>query len=196
MNRGELTEGTSRRAPVIVVVSSLALAVGALALLALLVAAAVRQETYLRAREDVDAPNVPIPAVAAVFPMIFAIFVVLAAVVLLGVALANLAGRNWTRIVTWSLGGLALVMACCLGAAAVPSPANEGPAGTDWDRVEAAAAQIMPGWVEPVATVSGFVVVPALLAPLILLALPPANAFYRPVRLADPAWPRSFAQGA
>ncbi|MEU6203037.1 hypothetical protein ABZ814_05545 [Micromonospora musae] len=104
----------------------------------------------------------------------------LSGLALLALALANLGGRNWTRIVTWSLGGVTLAFSG-FSLALTLLPLEEGGTvdTTDWASVHALAAQLSPGWAEPVGTVSGFVASPALVVALVLLALPAANAFYR-----------------
>ncbi|WP_406078602.1 hypothetical protein [Micromonospora sp. NBC_00858] len=174
------TEVTRRRMSTLVVVgSSLLLALSGLARLGQVAAEAVNQDAYLTAHERVGAPST-----FAALPMMFLIgvglVVSLVALAILLLALVNLVGRNWTRIVTWIVGGVTLAVAGCWRALAlIPAPSGEVPEVTEWDSVKAVAGQLIPAWVEPVATVTGFVASPSLLVALVLLALPPANAFYR-----------------
>ncbi|MFI6265225.1 hypothetical protein [Micromonospora sp. NPDC051006] len=179
MITGEFTSGAGRRRiPPIVVGSSLLLALSGLARLAQVAAEAAVQDTYLRAHERVGTPSA-FAALPMVFLMGVGLVVALSAVTLLLLSLANLAGWNWTRVGTWALGGVTLTVAACgLALNLVPTEGG-GPDTTDWDAVNAVAAQLMPGWAEPVGDVSGWVASPALLCALVLLALPAANAFYR-----------------
>ncbi|MEU5567422.1 hypothetical protein [Micromonospora musae] len=181
MNTGIDTTGTTRRRPPpIVLASSLLLALSGLARLAQVAAEAVSQNVYLRAHERVGTSGA-FAAVPMVFLMVVGLVVVLFALSLLALALANLGGWNWTRIVTWALGGVTLAFSgFWLALNLLPSDgAGRALDTTDWESVHAIAGRLMPGWVEPVDAVSGFVASPALLVALVLLALPAANAFYR-----------------
>jgi phosphatidylserine synthase len=188
MNTGDFTRQVTRRGtPAVVVVSSLLLALSGLARLAQVAAEAVEQNAYLSAHEAVGTPD-GFGALPLVFLMGVALVVVLAALALLVLALVNPAGRNWTRIVTWIIGGVTLAVAgCVLALSLLPAPGGESPDRTEWDTVHAVAGQLMPAWLEPVATFSGFVASPALLVAVVLLALPSANDFYRS-RPEEPAW--------
>ena len=106
---------------------------------------------------------------------------------LLGVAFAVLAmfnnqGRNGARITTWVLGGLAL---CCSGVGLLLSGLTsgmEGPeveGGPDPAEVERLLTEELPGWIEPFNLVGSVVSVLALIAALVLLALPQAHPFFR-----------------
>ncbi|MEU1396763.1 hypothetical protein ABZ403_11980 [Micromonospora zamorensis] len=174
------TEVTRRRMPTLVVVgSSLLLALSSLARLGQVAAEAVNQDAYLTAHERVGAPSA-FAALPMMFLMGVGLVVSLVALAILLLALVNLVGRNWTRIVTWIIGGVTLVVAGCWRALAlIPAPSGEVPEVTEWDSVKAVAGQLIPAWVEPVATVTGFVASPSLLVALVVLALPPANSFYR-----------------
>ncbi|MBG6101860.1 phosphatidylserine synthase [Micromonospora vinacea] len=165
----------------VVVGSSVLLGLSGLARLAQVAAEAVQQNTYLRAHEQVGTPS-GFAALPMVFLMGVGLVVALTALVVLALALANLAGRNWTRIVTWVVGGVTVTVSAgwlFLGLIFTVSGGDDTPDSPDGSRVEEVAAQLMPGWAEPVSTVSGFVASPVLLGALVLLALPPANAFFR-----------------
>ncbi|SIR74254.1 hypothetical protein [Micromonospora avicenniae] len=178
------TDVTRRRVPPVVIGSSLMLALSGLARLAQAAAEAAVQGAYLRAHERVGTPS-GFAALPMVFLMAVGLVVALSALAFLALALANLGGWNWTRIVTWILGAVTLVFA---GFWLVLNllPSDDGVSaldGTDWDSVHALAGRLMPGWAEPVGAVSGYVASPALLVALVLLALPPTNAFYRRQRI-------------
>ncbi|MEV4659802.1 hypothetical protein [Micromonospora sp. NPDC049301] len=173
------TEVTRRRMPALVVGSSLLLVLSGLARLGQVAAEAVNQDAYLTAHERVGTPST-FAALPMVFLMGVALVVSLVALAILLLALVNLVGRNWTRVVTWIIGGVTLVVAGCWRALAlIPDPSGDVPEVPEWDSVKAVAGQLIPAWVEPVATVTGLVASPSLLVALVLLALPPANAFYR-----------------
>ncbi|MET8089611.1 hypothetical protein [Micromonospora sp. NPDC005220] len=133
----------------------------------------------MRAHEQVGTPS-GFAALPMVFLMGVGLVVAFTALVVLALALANLAGRNWTRIVTWVVGGVTVAVSAgwlFLGLIFTAS-GDDTPESPDASRVEEVAAQLMPGWAEPVSTAAGFVASPALLVALVLLALPPANAFF------------------
>lgn len=107
-----------------------------------------------------------------------------AAFVVLG--LFNNRGRNGSRITTWVL---AVIGVCCtglgLGDNALNSmntgSAGEGPSSAELaDRLNEA----MPGWVGPVETLLNVIALIALLAAVVLLALPPSNEFFRKTKAA------------
>lgn len=94
-------------------------------------------------------------------------------------AIFNHRGANASRIVTWVLGGLAL---CCIGVGLVASSvlANmnvEG--GPDPEVVQRALDEHLPSWYFTLSSVLILATIPALIAVLILLALPPSNRFFR-----------------
>jgi hypothetical protein len=114
--------------------------------------------------------------VAAIIGGLFAIaYIVL--------AIFNNRGKNASRIVTWVLGGIGV---CCgalglVGAAAsnsfnfnrsdrnLPDPAD----------VQRQINDALPSWYRPVTITLGVVALLAVLAVIILLALPPSNEFFR-----------------
>lgn len=161
------------------VASSVLLGGGGLARIAQVAAEAVRQDINLVAYERVS-PATGWTAVPMVFLMGVGLVVALAGAGLIGLAVANLGGANWTRVVTWVVGGTTLTVAAGWWLLSlVPAPDGPSPGTTDWAAVNALADQLMPGWVDPVLTTSGIVASPALLVAVVLLALPPANDFYR-----------------
>lgn len=106
---------------------------------------------------------------------------------LLGIGFAllgifNNQGRNGSRITTWVLGGIAL---CCSGLGLLLSGLTgsmggmEVEGGPDPDEIERLLSEELPGWLEPLNLVGSIVSVLALLVALVLLALPPANEFFR-----------------
>jgi hypothetical protein len=173
-----MTGAPSRRVPAVVVVSSVLLCLAGLARLGQVAAEAVRQDTYLAAHDQAGTPE-GWSALSLVFLMAVGLVVALTAASQVVLGVVNLAGANWTRVATFVIGCLTLtVVAGFLLLSGVPT--DELP-GTGAD---ALARQLMPGWVGPVATVSGYVASPALLIAVVLLALPAASDFFlarRPV---------------
>lgn len=123
--------------------------------------------------------------------------------VLLAIGLATLGfldgrGKNAARIVTWVIGGISL---CCvglgLGGNAMVSSMNStsttgGPSQTEvQQRIDAA----LPSWYRPFSVTLSVVMLLAMLAVIILLALPASNEFFRKQpagydpSLAYPAYP-------
>jgi hypothetical protein len=100
----------------------------------------------------------------------------------------NLRGKNAARIVTWVLGGLGV---CCLGcgtagAAGGNSFSNGFSQGSAGDGAKIDTAEItrelndaLPPWLAPVQTTITVVGLLALLAVILLLALPASNAYFR-----------------
>ncbi|MEW2142098.1 hypothetical protein AB0869_04680 [Micromonospora vinacea] len=176
----------------LVVASSVLLGLSGLARLAQVAAEAVQEDTYLRAHEQVGTSS-GFAALPMVFLMAVGLVVALTALVVLALALANLAGRNWTRIVTWVVGGVTVAVSAgwlFLTLIFFAAGGDDTPESPDGSRVEEVAAHLMPGWAEPVSTVSGFVASPALLVALVLLALPSANGYFRWRRgEQDPSYP-------
>ncbi|GAA0564491.1 hypothetical protein GCM10010172_54940 [Paractinoplanes ferrugineus] len=92
-------------------------------------------------------------------------------------------GKNGARITTWVIGGIAL---CCFGAGlggnAVSSSLG-GSSGTTGgptsDEVQRRVEDALPSWYTPVSTAVSVISLLALLAVIILLALPKSNEFFR-----------------
>ncbi|WP_233563575.1 hypothetical protein [Micromonospora musae] len=120
-----------------------------------------------------------------------AIFALLIAVGLVVLALLNNRGKNGSRITTWVLGG---IMICCSGGNLVSGAAGGFTGGATGgtsanapsaDEVQRQLDAALPGWFTPLSTALSLIGVLALLAALILLALPKANEFFRKPQ---PAW--------
>ncbi|MFD0785428.1 hypothetical protein ACFQZ8_16085 [Micromonospora azadirachtae] len=114
-----------------------------------------------------------------------AIFALLVAAGLVVLALLNNRGKNGSRITTWVLGG---IMVCCTGgnlaggaAGGFTGGATSGASGNapSPDEIQRQVDAALPGWFNPLSTAISLIAVLALLASLILLALPQANAFFR-----------------
>jgi len=100
----------------------------------------------------------------------------------------NNRGKNPARITTWVLAGIG---ACC-GVVGLIGSALGGsfgmPSGDDLpdpDEVQRQLEDALPSWYNPVLLTLGVIGLLALLAVIILLALPPANEFFRKPQ---PAW--------
>jgi hypothetical protein len=111
----------------------------------------------------------------AIVGLLFAVgFVVL--------ALLNNRGKNVSRIVTWSVGGVAI---CCSGVGLAGSAlTNSMGSGGSGDAPTPAEIQrrldeVLPSWYGPVTITLSVLGLLALLAALVLLALPASNAFFR-----------------
>lgn len=91
-------------------------------------------------------------------------------------ALLNDKGKNPARIVTWVVGGIAL---CCNGVNLAFSRIDTTGGDVDAARLEQRLQEELPGWTEPVSIVATVVSLPALVAAIILLALPASNEFFR-----------------
>jgi hypothetical protein len=114
----------------------------------------------------------------------------LLAVGLVVLAVLNNRGKNGARITTWVIGGILL---CCSGGSLVSGAAGSfsGPVGgssADMPSQEEIARRLeeaLPSWYTPVSTLVNLVAVLALIAALVLLALPASNQFFRKPQ---PAW--------
>ncbi|MFI7077853.1 hypothetical protein ACIBO1_11245 [Micromonospora sp. NPDC049903] len=133
--------------------------------------------------------------VAVVFGVATAIFLLVVALALFGLGLLNLRGKNGARIATWVVGG---IMLCCTGfsllsglAGGMSMPGGETSGDMpSADEVQRRLEEALPGWVTPVSLLLGVISLLALLAALILLALPKANEFFRkPTQQWEPPMP-------
>lgn len=110
------------------------------------------------------------------------ILLLLLAIALGVLALFNNQGRNGSRITTWIVGG---IMICCTGGGLISGAAGSFTSGGDTaggpsgEEVQRRIEEAVPSWVTPVSLLLGVVSLLALLAALILLALPKANEFFR-----------------
>ncbi|NBE82475.1 hypothetical protein [Micromonospora rubida] len=111
------------------------------------------------------------------------ILTLLLAVGLVVLALLNNRGRNGARITTWVLGG---ILACCTGGGLISGLAGgvtaSGQTSGDMpsaEEIQRRLEEALPSWLTPVTTLLNVIALLALLAALILLALPKANEFFR-----------------
>ncbi len=89
-------------------------------------------------------------------------------------------GKNWARIVTWVLSGLAvLCLGCGLAGSAVSSSLNSSSQGAQSEAFQRKIEAAVPAWQAPVSTVIQILQVVMLLAIVILLAMPASNDFFR-----------------
>jgi hypothetical protein len=139
------------------------------------------QAAYKEAFRDVEGGDTAASFTAAVIVGV-AIFGIVVGAGLVVLAIFNNQGKNASRIVTWVVGGLYL---CCGGFGLVSSlggGAGFGGGGPDVPSAEEIEAQVdrfVPSWYGPVSLTLGILGFVALLAALILLALPPSNEFFR-----------------
>jgi hypothetical protein len=136
--------------------------------------------------------------IGIIFGVTLAVIISVAAIVL-GVLLGR--GKQPARIVTWVVAGLGvLCMGCSLGGNALSSSLNNM-AGADANAtaIQDAILEATPGWATAFQTLSTIVVLLALIAVIILLALPASNEFFRkeeevwvpPTYPGQPAFPPS-----
>jgi hypothetical protein len=90
-------------------------------------------------------------------------------------------GKQWARITTWVLAGIGL---CCIGIGLAfqgvgSSFGSSGTGGIDQAEVTERMAEVMPAWSTAVNTVLSVVLLLSMLAVIIMLALPPSNAYFR-----------------
>ncbi|MEW2543001.1 hypothetical protein O7542_25235 [Micromonospora sp. WMMC264] len=120
--------------------------------------------------------------IAYVFSIVTAIVSLLIAAGLVVLALLNNRGKNASRITTWVLGGILL---CCTGGGLLTGLTGGMTGGTATgdmpspDEIQRRLDDALPSWYTPVNLLLGLVALLALLAALILLALPKANEFFR-----------------
>ncbi|MFG3603510.1 hypothetical protein [Micromonospora chersina] len=118
-----------------------------------------------------------------------AVLSLLLAVGLVVLAMLNNRGKNASRITTWVLGG---VLLCCTGGGLLSGVSGglTGGGSTNGDlpsgeEIQRRLQDALPSWYGPVSLLLGLVSLLALLAALILLALPKANEFFRKPK---PTW--------
>lgn len=138
------------------------------------------------------------------------VLTLLLAIGLVVLALLNNRGRNVSRIITWVVGGILL---CCTGGGllnGVSGGMMGGGGNTSGDlpstqEIQRRLEDALPSWYTPVSLLLGIVALLALLAALILLALPKANEFFRKPKAAweppvpggaYPAYPSTPGQSA
>ncbi|GAA3749160.1 hypothetical protein [Micromonospora maritima] len=122
--------------------------------------------------------------IAYAFTIGSSILTLLLAAGLVVLALLNNRGKNASRITTWILGGILL---CCTGGGllnGVSGGTMGGGGNANGDlpsgqEIQRRLEDALPSWYGPVSLLLGIVALLALLAALILLALPKANEFFR-----------------
>jgi hypothetical protein len=99
-------------------------------------------------------------------------------------------GKNPARIVTWVVAGVSI---CCFGVGQVINAvgftgmgANSGSGAPSAEEIRNALSNALPSWYQPTLATIGILSIIALLATVILLALPAANAFFRRPKV--PEW--------
>jgi K+-transporting ATPase A subunit len=188
--------GPLRTRPTIVTVASCLLVIAAALAIADIVLSyhgrSVNETVYQQAVADGSVPaenGVAFEAVGIVANLVAVALKFLAALSLLVLGPLNSRGHNPARIVTWVVAGPLL---CCSGSLFafssidVPTTSPMTAADAELERRFAAA---LPLWYDTVSTAVEMLLPAALLAAIILLALPAANTFFRPRRLYDPAYP-------
>lgn len=183
---------TAKARPASVTVSSyLLLLVAALQVIGSIVALStmgttshVLKDAY--AGTNLEGSAATIVTVSSVVSVVYNLLVATGFVVL---ALLNNKGKNVARIITWALGGIFL---CCTGfglvGQAVGNSLTMGNAGGNVPSqrdVREALTAALPSWYLPVLLGIGILTLLAVIAALVLLALPPSNEFFRKPQ---PAW--------
>jgi len=101
-------------------------------------------------------------------------------------AMFDLRGKNVARILTWVFGGLGVV--CCgLGSAfsgASSFTTNSNNSGIDTKAAANRIADAYPSWFQPVSIALTVIMTVALIAVIIMLLLPEANAYFRSAKSA------------
>ncbi|MFG3553967.1 hypothetical protein ACGGAQ_06230 [Micromonospora sp. NPDC047557] len=128
------------------------------------------------------------------------ILVLLLAVVLAVLAIFNNRGSNGSRITTWIVGG---IMVCCTGGTVLngvgggfTTGGNSGGDMPSSEEVQRRLEEALPSWIAPVSITLGVISLLALLAALILLALPKSNEFFRkPAAAWEPPTPGTSYPG-
>jgi hypothetical protein len=97
-------------------------------------------------------------------------------------------GKQVARILTWVVGGIAL---CCtavafgstlLGSTLWDAARKNDDTLPTWDVYQDAIYSEVPSWYRPVTTILSILLLLAILAPIILLALPSSHPYFRPVK--------------
>ncbi|GAA2185461.1 hypothetical protein [Micromonospora lupini] len=175
--------------PRIIAVSCLLLALAAVAQLALLPLTYWYQEFFHTAAASFEPEGgVAFAAVGSTAELAADLLTAVLAIGLLALSVANAVGVNGARIASWVAAPL---LACCttVGLIRTPRPLSFLYSSADLDRIAALAKDRMPEWLEPLLLTLGLAVPVALLAALALLALPPANDFFRRRQLVEPGYP-------
>ncbi|WP_204296645.1 hypothetical protein [Actinoplanes campanulatus] len=146
-------------------------------------------EAYQDAMDAEDFPA-EISTFIGIVLVVTAGFYLLIAVGLVVLAIFNNRGKNGARITTWVIAGLGL---CCnslgLGGTVAGTAIGGTAPSTEQAQIEADVAAAMPGWYDAISLLTSVITVLALLGAIILLALPPSNAFFRRPVPWNPAMP-------
>jgi hypothetical protein len=116
-----------------------------------------------------------------------AVFSLVIGALLVLLAVFNGKGKQWARITTWVVGGIYL---CCVGIGLGLQNVNmggDGNQGPTTDAINDAMENHLPGWYLSLAVPSSIVSILAILATIVLLALPASSAFFRKPP-AEPVW--------
>lgn len=190
--------------PRIVALACLLLALAAVAQLAALPLIYWHQNFFHEAATSFEpASGVAFAGLGSTADLAADLLTALLSLALLALAAANVVGVNGARIASWAT---APFLACCatVGVVRSPRPLYSVYSTEDIDRITVLARDAMPGWLEPLLLTLGVGAPVAIVVALVLLALPPANAFFRRRPPADPPWlahsggdvPRNSVPGA
>ncbi|GAA4463476.1 hypothetical protein GCM10023170_069750 [Phytohabitans houttuyneae] len=182
--------GAPRRPGTVTISSYLLYLYAALGLLGVIIGLSVigtTSDVYREAYEGTSAEGAE--AFVTVTSVIVGVIGLLFAIAFVVLAIFNNRGKNPSRIVTWVLGGISL---CCSGVSLAGSAfsnsmnfdsgQNDVP---DASEIQRRLEDALPSWYTPVTITLAVISLLALLAALILLALPPSNEFFRKPA---PAW--------
>ncbi|MGC4865877.1 hypothetical protein ACLQ3B_10650 [Micromonospora sp. DT53] len=175
--------------PRTVALASLLLALAAVAQLAALPLGYWHQDFFHTAARSFEATDgVAFAALGSTADLAADLLTAVLAIGLLTLAAANVVGVNAARIASWASAPL---LACCatVGAVRSPRPLYSIYSAENMDRITAMARDDMPNWLEPLLLTLGLGAPVAIVVALVLLALPPADAFFRPKTPVDPPWP-------
>lgn len=97
-------------------------------------------------------------------------------------AVQNARGRRVARVLTWVVGALSIcwsgtnLVSTAVGVAGLTGGAGNG--GPSRDAIRRALEAALPGWYQPVLTVTGLVTIVAVVAAMVILAMPLVHDFY------------------
>ncbi|MEU8012009.1 hypothetical protein [Micromonospora parva] len=172
-----------------VTLACLLLALAAVAQLAALPLGYWHQDFFLTAAESFKPTSgVSFAALGSTADLLTDLLTAVLAIGLLALTAANVVGVHGARIASWAS---ASFLACCatVGAVRSPRPLYSVYSAEDIDRITATARDGMPDWLEPLLLALNLGAPVTILVAVVLLALPPANAFFRPRTPVDPPWP-------
>jgi hypothetical protein len=154
------------------------------------------KDAYTEVFKNTDAADQG-PTIATASVAIGVVLALLFGVAILVFAIFTGRGRNWARIVVWVVGGLAV---CCGGLGMLSQVAgrsmNFGGAGSNAPSqadIQRSLEAHLPGWYFPTATTAGIIGLLAVLAAVVLLALPASNEYFR--KRPEPVWEPPLTPG-